>query len=103
MLYNKLSCLSAAFTCNADVITLHDLTAWFEIEHDVTISTVAQMGLDVYAIFSFVTDMLARYMLSSYVRLSVCPSVTSRYCIETTGRIKLVFGVGASFDTNTLL
>ena len=30
--------------------------------------------------------MLARYMLSS----CVCPSVTSRYCIETTGRIELV-------------
>jgi len=38
--------------------------------------------------------MLSRYMLSSCVppsaRLSVCPSVTSRYCIETTGRIGLV-------------
>jgi len=39
--------------------------------------------------------MLARYMLSS----CVCrrPSVTSRYCIETTGRIELVFGMEASF------
>jgi len=34
--------------------------------------------------------MLARYMLSSCVRLSVRPSVTSRYSIETTGRIELV-------------
>jgi len=34
--------------------------------------------------------MLARYMLSSRVRLSVHPSVTNRYCIETTGRIELV-------------
>jgi len=37
--------------------------------------------------------MLARYLLSS----RVCPSVTSRYCIETIGRIELVFGVEASF------
>ena len=34
--------------------------------------------------------MLARYMLSSRVRLSVHSSVTNRYCIETTGRIELV-------------
>ena len=35
-----------------------------------------------------------RYVLSSCVR----PSVTSRcYCIETTGRIELVFGMAASF------
>ena len=31
------------------------------------------------------------------VRLSVCLSVTSRYCIETTSRIELVFGMEASF------
>ena len=30
------------------------------------------------------------------VCLSVCPSVTSRYCIETTGRIELGFGMEAS-------
>jgi len=30
---------------------------------------------------------LARYLLSSCVRPSVCPSVTSRYYIETTGRV----------------
>ena len=40
--------------------------------------------------------MLARYSLSSCVRLSV-RSVTSRYCIKTTGRIELVFGMEASF------
>ena len=34
--------------------------------------------------------MLARYMLSSCVCLSVRPSVTSRYCIQTTRQIKLV-------------
>jgi len=46
------------------------------------------------AIFLPRDAMLSRYMLSSCVppsaRLSVCPSVTSRYCIETTGRIGLV-------------
>jgi len=32
--------------------------------------------------------MLARYVLSSCIRLSVCLSVTNRYCIETAkGRI----------------
>ena len=30
-------------------------------------------------------------------RLSVCLSVTHRYCSETTGRIELVFGMEASF------
>ena len=29
--------------------------------------------------------------------LSVRPSVTSRYCIEKTGRLELVFGMEASF------
>jgi len=45
-----------------------------------------------------------RYANSVYavvVCLSVClfarPSVTSQYCIETTGRMKLVFGMGAHF------
>jgi len=33
--------------------------------------------------------MLARYLLSSRVRLFVCLSVTIRYCIETTERIEL--------------
>ena len=51
-------------------VTLHDVVLW---PHDA---------------------MLARNMLSSSVRLSVClsarPSVTSRYYIETTGRIELV-------------
>jgi len=41
----------------------------------------------------FIVYMLARYMLSSCVclsvRLSVC--LTSRYCIEITGQIELVF------------
>jgi len=32
--------------------------------------------------------MLARYMLSSYVRPSVCPSVTSRHCTKTAKRIE---------------
>jgi len=44
--------------------------------------------------------MLARYLLSSCVRPS--PSVTSRYCIETTGRIELVFSIEASFPHRTL-
>ena len=43
---------------------------------------------------------LVRHMLSScvhlFVRSSVRLSVTSRYCIETTGRIELVFGMQAS-------
>ena len=44
--------------------------------------------------------MLARYMLSSSLR----PSVTSRYCIETSGLIELVFGTVASFHlSHTLL
>jgi len=46
--------------------------------------------------------MLARYMLSScvrlYVRPSVRPSVTSRYCIETTKRTELAFATQASFQ-----
>jgi len=45
--------------------------------------------------------MLERYMLSSCVpvsvRLSVRSSATSRYYIETTGRIELVFGTYAFF------
>ena len=40
--------------------------------------------------------MLARYMLSSCVP-SVRPSVTSRYSIETTGRIERVFVTEDSF------
>ena len=40
--------------------------------------------------------MLAWYMLSSCVCVWVHLSVTSRYCIETTGRIELVFGMDAS-------
>jgi len=38
--------------------------------------------------------MLARYMLSSYVRPFLRLSVTRRYCIETARRIELVFGAG---------
>jgi len=34
--------------------------------------------------------MLARYLLPSCVRPSVCPFVTSRYCIETSWQIELV-------------
>ena len=41
--------------------------------------------------------MLARCMLSSCVRPSVCPSVASRCCIETTGRMEPVFSTEASF------
>ena len=37
--------------------------------------------------------MLARYMLSLRDRLSVRLSATSQYCIETTRRIELVFGI----------
>jgi len=43
-----------------------------------------------------------RAMLSirgtSHGPVSVCPSVTSRFFIETDERIGLVFGMGASFD-----
>jgi len=45
---------------------------------------------------------IARYLLSSRVRLPVCPSVTSRYCIETTARIELVSGMGLSSTNPTL-
>jgi len=38
--------------------------------------------------------MQARYMLSSFIRLSVRLSVTSRYCNKTTGRIELFFWHG---------
>jgi len=49
--------------------------------------------------------MLARYMLSlcvclsvrPSVCLSVCLSVTNRYCIETSGRIEVVFSMESSF------
>jgi len=41
--------------------------------------------------------MLARYLMSSCVRLCVRLSVTSRYDIETTRRNVLVFGMEASF------
>ena len=40
---------------------------------------------------------LAWCMLSSCVRLSACPSVCHRYCIETTGRIELVLAWRLSF------
>ena len=39
----------------------------------------------------------ARRYASAIFAVIVCPSVTSRYCIETTGRIELVFGMEASF------
>ena len=45
---------------------------------------------------------IARYLLSSRVRLPVCPSITSRYCIETTARIELVSGTGLSSTYPTL-
>ena len=47
--------------------------------------------------------MLARYMLLSRVRLPVRLSVTSRYCIETTGRIELFFGMGLPSTYHTML
>jgi len=40
--------------------------------------------------------MLARHLLSSCVCLDICLSVTSRYCIKTTGRIELSFSMEAS-------
>jgi len=43
--------------------------------------------------------MLARYMLSSRIRLSVHLSATSRHCIKTTGRIELGFGVEVTYPT----
>ena len=39
----------------------------------------------------------ARRYASAVYAVVVCPSVTSRYCIETTGRVELVFGTDASF------
>jgi len=39
----------------------------------------------------------ARAVYAVVVCLSVCLSVTSRYCIETTGRIEHLFGMRASF------
>ena len=38
-----------------------------------------------------------RYASAIYTLSFLCLSVTSRYCIETTGRIELVFGTKASF------
>jgi len=35
-------------------------------------------------------------------RRSVCPYVTSRYCIETTGRIELIVGIGLPSTDPTL-
>ena len=43
----------------------------------------------------FTTRRYASAVLPSRVRLSVRQSVTSPYCIETTGRIELVFGTEA--------
>jgi len=45
---------------------------------------------------------LERSTLSSCVRLSVCLSVTSRYCTKTTGRIELVFVIGLPSTYPTL-
>jgi len=39
---------------------------------------------------------IARRYASAVYAVVMCPTVTSRYCIETTGRIKLVFGMEAS-------
>ena len=43
----------------------------------------------------------------SSVRLSVClsvsPTITSQYCIETTGRIELVLGMEASFHLSRIV
>ena len=44
------------------------------------------------------------YSSISYRHVSICPSVTSRYCIETTGKIAMVFGTEASIHpSNTVL
>ena len=40
---------------------------------------------------------LVHVFVRPFVHVSVCLSVTSWYCIETTGRIELVFGVEAFF------
>jgi len=50
--------------------------------------------------FPFLPRDATRYATAVYavvVCLSVCPSVTSRYCTETTGRIELFWGMEASF------
>jgi len=53
-----------------------------------------------YLFFIFTTrrDTTAVFCRRRYVsiRLSVCLSVTSRYCIETTGRVELGFGTQTS-------
>jgi len=51
------------------------------------------------AVFTVRGNAIAVYtvIMCPSVRLSVCLSVTSRYCIETTGRIELTFGRGACF------
>ena len=46
----------------------------------------------------YCVTLLARHMLSSCVCLSVRLSVTSPYCIKTTGLIELVNGMEASFN-----
>jgi len=57
-----------------------------------------------FYIFLLCDAMLARYMLSSCVPPSVRLSVTSRYCIETTEWIELLYGMEASFHiSHTLL
>ena len=55
-----------------------------------------------YATFLPCDTVLARYLLSLRVRLSVCLSVTSRCCIETRGRIELVLARRLSFTYPTL-
>ena len=48
--------------------------------------------------FNFSLNIFYRATLFAVITCrSVRPSVTSRYCIETTGRIELVFGMKASF------
>ena len=65
-----------------------------------TLSTTVEVSLH----FFLPRDaMLARYMLWSRVRLPVRLSVTSRYCIETTGRIELFFGMGLPSTYHTML
>ena len=47
------------------------------------------LGLTVFAVLLLFDAVLARYSVYAVVTcLSVCPSVTSRYCIKTTGRIE---------------
>jgi len=66
------------------------------------VTRLAPLSSDIRSFIFLPRDaMLARYMLSSScVRPSAHPFVTSRYCIETSGRIELVLGTEASFHVS---